>query len=448
MTDTGIEPDFAAWEHELAVAGGCSHPVRLRGSVRAVDLGTGEVATVYDTAGEPFGVLHVPCGNRREAACPSCSAVYKRDARNLVAAGLRGGKGVPESVGEHPCVFATFTAPSFGPVHSRREKNGQVQLCRPRRDRNRYVCCHGRDLSCPVRHSPGDPRVGQPMCPECYRYEQAVVFNAGAPRLWRRFLTYLPRHLARLAGVRVRDCRAMIRPRCIKVFEYQARGVVHFHAVIRLDANVAGDDAAFVHPGPLWTAELLASAVKGAAAQVSVPVPVGTTGRSLVLRFGAESGFADTRIIRAGTEGAVSREAVANYIAKYVTKTVDAAGVPQSRIEDAAEIEVLRCPAHHKRMIRTAWELGFRRHAHQLGYGGHCLTKSRRYSVSFGYCRRERAEHRKAERWPGGEMDTWGHPLDESLVLVLKDFTYAGSGYAAEEAYFLALMSADNSRKR
>ena len=56
--------------------------------------------------------LHVACGNRRESVCPACSAVYKRDARQLVRAGLVGGKGVPETVAEHPCVFATFTAPS------------------------------------------------------------------------------------------------------------------------------------------------------------------------------------------------------------------------------------------------------------------------------------------------------------------------------------------------
>jgi hypothetical protein len=30
------------------------------------------------------GVLHVACGNRREAVCPGCSQVYKRDARQLV----------------------------------------------------------------------------------------------------------------------------------------------------------------------------------------------------------------------------------------------------------------------------------------------------------------------------------------------------------------------------
>ena len=39
--------------------------------------------------------------------------------RQLVYAGLAGGrKRVPASVAEHPQVFATLTAPSFGPVHT------------------------------------------------------------------------------------------------------------------------------------------------------------------------------------------------------------------------------------------------------------------------------------------------------------------------------------------
>ena len=89
--------DFRAWERQLATTGTCSHPIRLTGRIEAIDRTTGETAPVYDTAAEPGGVLHVACGNRRETVCPACSAVYKRDARQLVRAGLAGGKGVPET---------------------------------------------------------------------------------------------------------------------------------------------------------------------------------------------------------------------------------------------------------------------------------------------------------------------------------------------------------------
>ena len=73
------------------------------------------------------------------------------------------------------------------------------------------------------------------MCPDCYDYAAAVLFNAHAADLWRRFTTYLPRHLGRLAGLSVTELRALARIRYVKVVEYQHRGVVHFHAVIRLD---------------------------------------------------------------------------------------------------------------------------------------------------------------------------------------------------------------------
>lgn len=65
---------------------------RLTASTAAVEL-----RPLFDTDDAPGGELHVPCGNRRESVCPSCSEVCKRDARQLVKAGL-----------------ATFTAPAFG----------------------------------------------------------------------------------------------------------------------------------------------------------------------------------------------------------------------------------------------------------------------------------------------------------------------------------------------
>ncbi len=301
--------DFRAWERQLASSGHCTHPIRLRGRIDAIDLATGETAPVYDTAAEHGGVLHVACGNRRETVCPACSAVYKRDARQLVRAGLAGGKGIPETITAHPCVFATLTAPSFGPVHSRRVRGKTVLPCRPRRDANARRCPHGRDISCPTRHVEEDPRLGQPMCPDCYDYQAAVLFNAYAGDLWRRFTTYLPRHLARLAGVTGKELRAALRIRYVKVAEYQARGVVHFHAVIRLDAP--GED--YQPPPARYTADMLCDAIDQAAAAVRVPADLGAS-RTVMLRFGAQT---DTRPIHrdtiAGTGQPLDGQAVAKH---------------------------------------------------------------------------------------------------------------------------------------
>ena len=127
------------------------------------------------------------------------------------------------------------------------------------------------------------------MCGDCYDYDAAVLFNAYAGDLWRRFTTYLPRHMARLAGVTGKELRAAVRIRYVKVAEYQARGVVHFHAVIRLDAP--GED--YQPPPARYTAALLCDAIDQAAAAVTLTT--GPDGLAVVLGFGPQT---DTRIIR------------------------------------------------------------------------------------------------------------------------------------------------------
>jgi hypothetical protein len=113
-------PGYDRWAEQVAATGYCAHPVRLRGQVEHADPATGEVRTVYDTGREPDAILLKACGNRRASVCPSCSATYQADSFQLLAAGLRGGKGVPKRVARHPRLFLTFTAPSFGPVHTRK----------------------------------------------------------------------------------------------------------------------------------------------------------------------------------------------------------------------------------------------------------------------------------------------------------------------------------------
>ena len=447
--------DFTRWEHQLAATGYCTHPVRLAGRIDAVDLATGEMRPVYTTTGEPGGVLLTACGNRRESVCPSCSQVYKRDARQLVRAGLAGGKGIPETIATHPCVFATLTAPSFGPVHSRRKRGKTILPCRPRRDAAARRCPHGRDISCPVRHHEADPRLGRPPCPDCYDYTSAVLFNACAAELWRRFTITLPRQLARLAGITQRQLRQQVAIRFVKVAEYQARGAVHFHTVIRLDAP--GED--YQPPPAAYTADLLADAIGQAAAAVRLAVRPDTEHPDrpvCTLRFGAQT---DPRPVHRKTVVATGEpldaDAVANYIAKYATKTLEAPGLPTRRIRSTFDLDHLACPEHYRRMILTAWRLGrpaacgepLRRSAHMLGFGGHFLTKSRRYSVTFGQLRTDRRNYRRAQRHPDGEVDPWGRPLDDTVVLILKTWTVTGTGYRTDAETELALSAAARARE-
>ena len=425
--DSAITLTWGELDREIRQAertGLCTRPIRLTGRIDAIDLATGELRNMYDTATEPGRVLLTACGNRRETVCPPCSQVYKRDARQLVRAGLAGGKGIPDTIAAHPCVFATFTAPSFGPVHSRRMRGKTVLPCRPRRDAKQRRCPHGRDISCARRHADTDPRLGRPLCADCYDYTAAVLFNDGAGQFWRRFTTYLPRHLARLAGLTHKQLSQLARVRYVKVAEYQARGVIHYHAIIRLDAP---GDTYQPPPFALGTA-LLCDAITAAAAAVAVDADA--PGRMPInLRFGDQVDPRPIRRDHAGTGAKLSVSAVGNYLAKYATKALDAPGVPDRPLRSRADLDALSCSRHYRQMITTAWQLGGGSHfparsrlckwAHMLGYGGHFLTKSRRYSVTFGKLRRARLEHRKRQHHPTGEHDPWGRPLDETVVLVL-----------------------------
>jgi len=147
----------------------------------------------------------VRCGNRRAECCPSCAYEYAGDMWQLIYAGLAGGrKGVPESVAEHPQVFATLTAPSFGPVHTRRDD--------------------GRACRCGRHHQVDDPELGSAIDPGTYDYDGAVLWNWHAPALWNRFTTELIRVLARAHGLSEAACRTFVRVAYAKVAEFQCKG--------------------------------------------------------------------------------------------------------------------------------------------------------------------------------------------------------------------------------
>jgi hypothetical protein len=226
-------PGYERWRQMVAATGGCAQPIRLTGQRIVADAATGEIIDAYSTADEPTGYLLTACGNRRASRCPSCAETYRADTFQLVRAGLAGGKGVPESVSSHPVVFATLTAPSFGSVHS---ANGGKR-CRPRRSVLR--CPHGTVLSCYAVHERADEPVGSPLCADCYDYPGAVLWNAHAGKLWHRFTVQLPRALAAEVGMSRRYFMCRCRVSFAKVAEYQARGLVHFHAIIRLDGPPA-----------------------------------------------------------------------------------------------------------------------------------------------------------------------------------------------------------------
>jgi hypothetical protein len=447
-----VANDGERWLEQVAATGHCSHPIRLSGSVRHIDKRTGEVAVVYVTGKEPDGTLLVACGNRRESVCPSCSQTYKGDARQLVSAGLVGGKGIPDDVASHPKMFVTFTAPSFGSVHARVMKGKKVGPCHPRRG----TCPHGRPLGCFNVHQEDDPRIGEALCPQCFDYEGQVLWNALAPELWRRTTIVMRRALPRVVGMRAKDAARVVRLQYVKVSEFQRRGAVHFHAVIRLDAAPLEDDASFVAPpSPAFTPEVLEQIIREAWAKTKAPCPQVPGREDAYVRWGEQL---DVRHIRGGGPGELTAEAVAAYIAKYSTKSTESLGGQLNHRVSEATLDHLDAPPHVTKLVRTAWEIGgtpafvrlqLRKWAHCLGFRGHFSTKSRRYSTTFGALRRARMEHARRRRIADGvPLDGFGRPEDEDQVVVEASWRFRGAGYRTTGERWLALSSAAWAREQ
>ncbi len=253
-----------------------------------------------------------PCGNRRAAVCPACSDRYAADAYHLLRAGLAGDdtKDVPDTVAEHPRVFLTLTAPSFGPVHTRTvTRRGHVIPCR-----------------CGDRHHPDDPRIGTAARPRHLRLRRRGA--VAGPR--RRAVGPVHHHPAprprrRPRRPRPRRSREHARLSYAKVAEYQRRGLVHFHAVIRLDGP---DGPADPPPAGLDPRTRCATAITTAAraATLTTDRPGRDTARAAA---GAPSSTcARSPRPRAGQleddDGEITDAALAGYIAKYATKTTGA----------------------------------------------------------------------------------------------------------------------------
>jgi hypothetical protein len=448
---------YQRWAELVAQAGYCHHPISLAGRVDYADRTTGEVRQVYDSEREPDGVLLKACGTRRESRCPSCAATYRADAYQLLAAGLRGGKGVPETISGHPRLFVTFTAPSFGRVHTRKTRGRLVLPCHPYRQGCR--CPHGVRDGCWHRHDEDDPRLGEPLCPRCYDAQAQVLWNALAPELWRRTTIAFHRALGRLVGLQEAQLREVVRVSYAKVAEFQRRGAVHFHAVIRLDAATECRCPECLAPPPEGvTATVLESAVREAVAAVRVPCPSVEGEPDRYARWGEQL---DVRnITRNEQAGELSAEQVACYIAKYATKATESFGAGlDRRLTDADELDRLdQLPAHVAELVRACWELGarpelaglrLRAWAHMLGFGGHWSTKSRRYSTTMTALRRARVAFAKRRRARGGiPLDAWDRPDDDQAVIVLATWSYVGSGYETEGERWLALSAAARAREQ
>jgi hypothetical protein len=450
---------YFAWLDHVWPAAGCAHPVRLHGDLRVIDATTGELLRAYTTDAMPDQVIYKACGNRRTEACPSCAETYRRDAYQVIRAGLVGGKGIPETAASHPAVFATFTAPSFGPVHARvischrcadrARCDCRPDPCRARRDGG--TCQHGRPDTCFARHRPGDALLGRAICPDCYDYAAHVVWNNTAGELWRRTKQAAERHLNHLARARGLP---KVRLSHGKAAEFQARGAVHFHVLLRLDGIDPADPAALVPPPAGITAADLDDAIHHAAATRFRTEPHPDRPAGWLITWGDQL---DVRTVTMRGGNPVTDSMVAGYLAKYATKGTEITGHASGRIhDDTIDLYADAAGTHSERLVHACWKTGrdpefrsLRRWAHMLGFGGHFLTKARRYSVTFGALREARIFYRRAET-TGKEHGPIraGDYIEEETTLIIGNLAYVGAGWRTTGDALLANTAADQARRR
>ncbi|GHA17970.1 hypothetical protein GCM10010389_65150 [Streptomyces echinoruber] len=263
-----------------------------------------------------------------------------------------------------------------------------------------------------------------------------MLWHAHASKLWDRFVIDVRRRLASSVGLVQSRLAQEARLSFARVAEYQKRAAVHVHAVIRLD----GPNGPADEPPPWGTAELLIDAVRASARRVLVRTPYSPAVGELELRWGAQ---VDARPLLADSDGP-DGDAVAAYVAKYVTKGASDTGAGTDYpLATWADIESAPVSEHVRTLMRTCWRLGglaeyaplnLRTWAHTLGYRGHILTKSRAYSTTYAALRAERAHH-------------MGH-VDTPDVITERQWRYVGSGHTPGAALIAAGVAEDIAHNR
>jgi hypothetical protein len=206
---------------------------------------------------------------------------------------------------------------------------------------------------------------------------------------------------------------------------------------MRLDRQMPAAHAGEKHqrpPAP-YTAALLEQALRDVVSTVACPAPDGLG--STPVRWGSQI---DVQLL----DG--QQQQVAGYLAKYATKSTEQAGGSVYRLAHG-DLDRLALRQHPRRLAQTAFDLHehnaevrLARCAHQNGYRGHCLTKSRRYSTTFSALRQAR------EEWVREQLALAGKPTlrpDERI----SRYRYRGLGHVTAADAHLAAKAAAQSRQ-
>jgi hypothetical protein len=355
--------------------------------------------------------------------------------------------------------------------------DGSVQRCHP-------------GAGCNQRHCDTDPCLGQAVNPASYDYAGAVIWNALAGVLWHRTTTLLIRHLARYLGVAEKGFRRLCRVSYGKVAEFQTRGLVHFHVIVRLD----GPDGPDQPPPEGLSVESLSSALQAAAYQAVVTVwDTTAAGGKREGRWGEQLDIQPITSTGIG-ECDLTEQKVAGYVAKYATKAAENTGTldrpvvcwrckgtgydPEGtglckgchgRATRHDDVHHLVDNLHAQAMISACWTLGahpeleelrLRPWAHMLGFRGHYSTRSRCYSTTLTALRQARQEWRDHSLLVGlgydettnvcrrNRHDELVDCVEDDTILVLGTWQYIGRGHSPGEAIYARTIAHDLAENR
>ncbi len=345
----------------------CQRPVRMQRR----DVATGVESTVC-----------IRCGTRVASLCPSCASLYRGDVAAVLRDGLFG------TAEDEVIVLLTLTAPSFGETHF-------VPPQAPPKDEKKAHAGWERRFGkrkcrCGNKHLPGDKEwTGVPRDSETYDYEGQVRWNRMVPRLWTRTADELTRVLLS-DGSRLPYAA---------VTEFQRRGAVHLHVLMRVPTTFTLD---------LYEDEgaMRSKAIEQIVAKVGTYAPGDTSGH----RF-EWGGQAHAQVIT----DAMGRDKkrAAGYLAKLVTYAAkdlasDGLGSPIDEGPFAIHLDTLTRQAQ-KSKCSSHWASDEGSHdcvdcrrgqrSSAWGFRGHTLRRSRNWStMSLTSCR----EARRAWQAKGG----------------------------------------------
>jgi hypothetical protein len=190
------------------------------------------------------------------------------------------------------------------------------------------------------------------------------------------------------------------------VAEFQARGLVHFHVIVRLD----GPDGPTTPPPEALTIGVLIEAIRQACARALVSSPCTPAASGARRIKWAEQIDIQPITVAGSADGELMDQKVAGYVAKYATKAAESTGTLDRLIvcwhckgdgydpdthwacrschgrgTRHDDVHQLGISAHTQAMISACWslsrvreleELRLRPWAHMLGFRGHFSTWS------------------------------------------------------------------------